>query len=182
MLIAKLCPPTPGRKNNAFTFWMVLGTSLAVCSVSLPAVETNFTSQIQQLLQDNAAMRAQMQKQQQVIETLTHEVAQIHQSEAQRDRELGHLKNEIKEPEAAPAAATGFSLGKVRISGEGGVGFFNSGSEGTFPNAEFRVDEVKLFVDAPVWGEVYAFAELNLASHEASDLYVNVGELYLDFE
>src|SRR5882724_12019336 len=109
MLIAKLCPPTPGRKNKAFTFWMVLGTSLAVCSVSLPAVETNFTSQIQQLLQDNAAMRAQ---------TLTHEVAQIHQSEAQRDRELGHLKNDIKEPEAAPAAATGFSLGKVRISGE----------------------------------------------------------------
>ena len=181
MLIARL-PRVEQQPTNALTFWIFLGMLLTASGLTLPAAETNFTGQIQQLLQDNAAMRAQMQKQQELIETLTREVAQIHKSDAQRDGELGRLKNDLKEPEPASAVANGFSLGKVRISGEGGAGFFYSGSEGMFPNSEFRVDEAKLFVDAPVWGDVYAFAELNLAAHEASDLRLNVGELYLDFE
>src|SRR3954468_9731257 len=140
MLIAELCSSVLWRRNNAFTFWIVLGVCLSVGSASLRAGETNFSADIQRLLQDNAAMRAQMQKQQEVIETLTHEVAKIHKSESERDGELGRLKNDLKEPEAASAAGTGFGLGKVRISGEGGAGFFNSGSQGMFPNAEFRVD------------------------------------------
>ena len=181
MLIARL-PRVQHQITNALTFWICLGMLLATSGLTLPAAETNLAGQLQQLLQDNAAMRAQMQKQQELIEALSREMAQIHKSDAQRDGELGRLKNDLKDTEPAPAAANGFSLGKVRISGEGGAGFFNSGSEGMFPNSEFRVDEAKLFVDAPVWGDVYAFAELNLASHEASDLYLNVGELYLDFE
>src|SRR2546422_109393 len=75
-----------------------------------------------------------------------------------------------------------FSFGQINISGEGGAAFFNSGSHGQFPNAEFRVDEAKLFVEAPIWKEVYFFSELNLATRESSDLEVLLGELYLDFE
>ena len=88
-------------------------------------------------------------------------------------------------PSAEPASetrSTSFSLGKVNISGEGGVGFFQSGREGAFPNSEFRVDEAKLFVEAPIIESVYFFAELNLATREAPDLSLQLGELYLDFE
>ncbi len=156
-------------RAGALTFWICLGMGFAAGHASSRAAETNFAGQLQQLLQDNAAMRAQMQKQQAVIDALSREVASIHPAE-------------IKEPDPTSAAASGFGLGKVRISGEGGAGFFKSGSEGMFPDSSFRVDEAKLFVDAPLWGDVYAFAELRLATHEASDLYLNVGELYLDFE
>ena len=181
MSMAGLWPRVERRRNNLITFWIVLGLFLA-CRTSLRGVETNFSSQIQRLLRENAEMRAQMQKQQGVIEMLSRTVEQIHKVEAERAVEPGQIQNELKEAGAESGASSGFSLGKVRISGEGGAGFFESGSDGSFPNSEFRVDEAKLFVDAPVWGEVYAFAELKLASHEASDLYVNMGELYLDFE
>lgn len=36
--------------------------------------------------------------------------------------------------------------------------------------------------EAPVWGDVYFYSELNLATREAGDLDLRVGELYLDFE
>jgi hypothetical protein len=95
---------------------------------------------------------------------------------------LADLKAEVKD--AAPEAkkSGGFNVGKLNISGEGGVGFFHSQTEGSFPNAEFRVDEAKLFLEAPVWDDVYFFAELNLATRESGDLNLRVGELYLDFE
>ena len=44
------------------------------------------------------------------------------------------------------------------------------------------MDEAKLFVDAQVWGDVYAFAEINLASREEPDVDLHLGELYLDAE
>ncbi|MFO1488758.1 MAG: hypothetical protein U1F65_09795 [Verrucomicrobiota bacterium] len=141
--------------------------------VSLPAAEsspndTSLESRLQQVLKDNAAMRSQMQKQQELIEQLSRQVARISDRDASA------------ETRSEPSAA--FAPGKVRISGEGAAGFFSSGSEGMFPNSEFRVDEAKLFLEAPVWGEVYSFFELNLAAHEAANLSVNLGEAYLDFE
>jgi hypothetical protein len=44
------------------------------------------------------------------------------------------------------------------------------------------VDQAKLFFDAPVWGDVYAFAEVNMASYESDNVNLNLGELYVDFE
>jgi hypothetical protein len=92
---------------------------------------------------------------------------------------LDDLKTDLKES-AKPSST--LSFGKVNISGEGGVGFFNSGHEGIFPHSEFRVDEARLFVEAAVWNDVYFFGELNLLTREAYDLSLQLGELYLDFE
>ena len=177
--------PLPGvqqQKTTTLTIWICLGMLLTGCGVTLRAAETNVAVQVQQLLLDNAAMRGQMQKQQELIDTLTHEVAKIHKAETVRYGEVSKLKEEVKEPDTTPVSANGFSLGKVRISGEGGVGFFESGYQGMFPNAEFRVDEAKLFVEAPVWGDVYAYTELDLATHESSSQNATLGEYYLDFE
>lgn len=70
---------------------------------------------------------------------------------------------------------------KILLSGEGGLAFFDTGQDGQFPNAEFRVDEAKLFVDASPGDDVYFYAELNLTSRESKDEF-EVGELYADFE
>jgi hypothetical protein len=147
---------------------------------SARAVETNYFALVQQLLQDNAAMRSQIQNQERTITALTIEVAAIEKSNSARDDALNQIKD--SKDDAPPPGSSGFNSGRVRISGEGGVGFFESGSDGQFPNAGFRVDEAKLFVDASVWNDVYAFAELNLATRESSDVSLQLGEAYVDFE
>jgi hypothetical protein len=117
-----------------------------------------------------------------LIESLNRKVNNIEEANAQRSRELAHAQNEIKEAPPESRSSGAFGLGKLNISGEGGVAFFHSGSEGAFPNSEFRVDEAKLFVEAPIWENVYFFTELNLMTREANDLSLQLGELYLDFE
>ena len=134
--------------------------------------------QLQELRQANTALQQQLREQKSVIDLLSHQVVELQTARTDRDRQLA----ELKEGNTPPPAAGGFNLGNVHISGEGGVSFFNTGTEGFAPHAEFRVDEAKLFIEAPLWENVYFFTELNLAQREYSDLYVNVGELYVDFE
>jgi hypothetical protein len=138
--------------------------------------------QIELLQQQNALLLEQVRQQQTVIEKLNQRVAHIEQTSDQRSRELDDLKSNVKDAAPASNKSGGFNIGKINFSGEGGVGYFHSQSEGAFPNAEFRLDEAKLFVEAPVWGDVYFFTELNLATRESGDLDLRVGELYLDFE
>lgn len=80
------------------------------------------------------------------------------------------------------ASGAGFSLGKINFGMEGGLAIFRSESRGLYPNAEFRVDEAKLFVEAPIWKDVYFFSELNITTREDPNTYLQAGELYVDFE
>jgi hypothetical protein len=139
--------------------------------------------QLQLLQQQNELMQQQLQKQQQLIDSLTHKVAEIQTVNVRRDQELSDLKTEVKPGgETAPEAGRPLHFGKVDITGEGGLAFFHSESKGTTPNAEFRIDEAKIFLEAPIWKNVYFFTELNLTTREEEDLNLRVGELYLDFE
>lgn len=76
------------------------------------------------------------------------------------------------------------SSGRFHINGEGGLALFDTGTEGEFPNNEFRVDEAKLFVEAEVWEGVYFFGEVNLLTREKEEGENNIhlGELYVEFE
>lgn len=76
----------------------------------------------------------------------------------------------------------GIDFGRVHLSGEGGVGFFNTSNEGRYSNGDFRVDEAKLFLEAPLWEGTYLFGELDLVLRESNDEYFHLGELYVDFE
>jgi len=138
--------------------------------------------QLQELREQNKQLQEQLQRQQTLIESLSRKVSDIQQSDAHRSMELDKLENQIKQGETPLKPSGGFNLGKINISGEGGVAFFKSGSSGIAPNNEFRIDEAKLFVDAQIWGDVYFFTEINLASRESEDLQLNIGELYLDWE
>jgi hypothetical protein len=117
--------------------------------------------------------------------------------EAQNDallRQLAEQKKEIDElkgnsegsgaadNEQRSAPEKGFGFGKMHLSAEGGIGFFSSNGQGQYPNSSFRVDEAKLFLEAPVWEDTYFFSELDLVTREANDEFFHLGELYIDFE
>ncbi len=141
---------------------------------SLRASDTNLEEQVRSLREQNAALQQQVQKQGDQLNDLTQKVKE--------------LRTTGPEPDNSPAAnsaasKTGSSyFNKVSISGEGGVSFFKTGPEGFAPNSEFRVDEARLFIESPIWKEVYFYGEVDLATRESTDLNVELGELYLDFQ
>lgn len=134
------------------------------------------------LREENRILRQQMEKQGALIEALNSKVANLETAETKRAQELAELKSNQSDQSPPGEMSQPFNFGNVHIGGEGGVAFFHSDKRGLFPNSEFRVDEAKLFVEAPVGGDVYFFGELNLATRENDDLGLKLGELYLDFE
>jgi hypothetical protein len=101
---------------------------------------------------------------------------------------IDDLKSRLSPNVSAPDApaldkpSDGLKFGRLHLSGEGGVAYFHTGSEGSNPDGSFRVDEAKLFLEAPVWDSTYIFAELDVVTREANDEFFHLGKLYIDFE
>jgi hypothetical protein len=142
---------------------------LAVLNGTGSARAIDLQEEIKWLREQNELLQKSMKEQQSVINALTKKVDRLEGPGAGED-----IEGSKKE--------TGFGLNKVMISGEGGVGFFKTGSEGMFPKGDFRVDEAKLFVETPIFENVYFYTEINLMQREFSDVNVKLGECYLDFE
>lgn len=135
------------------------------------------------LQQQNEQLQKQLQKQQELIDALTRKVSAIQDVNARQDQESVNSKVEPNAPENMPTVSgQQFHFGKVDLSGEGGLAFFSSQPNGQTPHPEFRIDEARIFLEAPIWNDVYFFSELDLATPEETTLELNVGELYLDFE
>jgi len=147
--------------------FLVLAASIFPAGAQSASLE----EQVRLLQQQNAALQQQLEKQNQSLESLEKKVGDLEAS-----RGVAAPGNE-----ATPEKG-GFNLGKVNLSGEGGIGFFNTGSKGFAPHSEFRVDEARLYLEAPIWKEVYFFGEADLATRENTDLNLHAGEVYLDFE
>jgi hypothetical protein len=147
--------------------------SLLGSAARLPAADTNLEQQVQLLREQNAMLQQQLQKQSQSLDALTQKVQGL---------ETANTGRENAAAENPPPAKNGFNLGKVVLGGEGGVGFSKTGSQGFAPNSEFTVDEARLFLEAPVWKDVYFYSEVDLATPENNNAQVNLGELYVDFE
>jgi uncharacterized coiled-coil protein SlyX len=138
--------------------------------------------QLRQLQEQNRALQEQLHQQQAVIDSLSKKVDEIQHAGAEQNRQLVSLESEMKDADAS-AKPSGFNgSGKLSLGAEGGVGFFTSGSAGQYPNGEFRVDEMRLFLDASVVETVYFYGELNLATRESTDVEFRLGELYIDFD
>jgi hypothetical protein len=118
----------------------------------------------------NQSLRQELAEQKQTIRDLQSRLESPATSSASRD-------GESRMPPPA-----GLNLGRVHLSGEGGVAFFHTSSDGQHPDGSFRVDEAKLFVEAPLWDSTYFFGELDLVIREANDEFFHLGELYIDFE
>lgn len=143
--------------------------ALPVCSAFFLALiaQLSAADTDPELIQQLRELRKQVQQQQETIDRLSRKVAGL---------------QEKREPEPPAPTPEPTRFGKIHLSGEGGVAFFHTGSEGQFPNSEFRVDEAKLFIEAPIWNDVYVFGEINFTTREDNDEELWLGELYLDFE
>jgi FtsZ-binding cell division protein ZapB len=138
--------------------------------------------EIEELREQNRLLQQQLQQQREMIDQLSGKVSGLQKTNEQSQTDLRALKASIENAPAPPEKPKGFSLGNVVISGEGAAGIFDTQNAGKYPNAAFLVDEARLFVDAPVWQDVYFYAEVDLQTREEPDLGVYLGELYLQWE
>ncbi len=143
-------------------------------------------SAIRQLQEENARLQQQMKSQQETIQRLTIQLDDLLKITRGTDERLRLLQEQVKNGDHDSGGETkrkgAFTIGNVALSGEGGVGFFRTGSQGANPYSDFRVDEAKLFVEAPLWESVYFYSELDVVTREANDEFFHLGELYVDFE
>jgi uncharacterized coiled-coil protein SlyX len=172
------------QADNLALALVVFGAGWVVFSGQVVRAQdsTDTRQQLKELQQQNALLQEQLRKQQTLIESLSRQVGEIKEANDRRGRELDNLQSEMKDPSPQTKDSASLKLGKVSLSGEGGVAFFNTGSEGMFPNKEFRLDEARLFIEAPIVDEVYVYTELNLVTREEPDVQLRLGEAYLDFE
>jgi hypothetical protein len=147
------------------------------------AEDSNDTREELRLLQEqNRALQDQLHQQQTLIDSLNQKFNEIQTGHSDYDRQMKDLKAQMDEATSAPQSPGVFSPRQVSLTAEGAMGYLHTGSEGSHPDGDFRVDELKLFLESPIWDNVYFFTEINLASYERTDLELHLGEAYIDFE
>jgi hypothetical protein len=169
---------TSGRLRDAARF-AAQACSLLAAGGILHGADISTEQRLKQLEQQNQSLQKQLQQQQGVIEDLARKLANV--SSPKSDPETG-----------APPPKRDSTFGTLRISGEGGVGVFHTSSDGNYRNTDLRVDEARLFFEAPLWENyVFAFGEMEILTRERQTLPgggnpiddgVHLGELYVDFE
>jgi hypothetical protein len=139
--------------------------------------------QIQALIDQNRLLQQEVSAQQKTIDALQAKISAVDQATAQQSRDLQSLREKVDGAAgAADAKSAAPSEIAVRVSGEAGLAFFDSGSDGPYNNGEFRIDDAKIFVEAPIWQNVYFHSELDLLTREAADQNVHFGELFAEAE
>ncbi len=183
-----LCPEGMAYRDNlppTMCTLVCMGLALFVCPARA-ADPADVSSQLQELKRQNTELMEQLRQQQALINSLSRKVDDIQQratpTPAANPGSEQYILN-TDSTDRMPAVKSPSSVfGKVSISGEGGVGFFSGQSESIYPNPEFAVQEARLFIESPVYEQVYFFGELDLVTPEQTDLQVRLGECYLDFE
>ena len=150
------------------------GATLLSCAASSD-VSTNLENEVQLLREQNRLLQQQLEKQGGDLDALAKKVQALEAAKT-ADENGGAGAGDTR------PAGTGFNFGKVSLGAEGGVGVFDTGPHGFSPQTELRVDEARLFVEAPIWNEVYFASDVDLATRENTTTDVTLGELYLDFE
>ncbi|HTI72801.1 MAG TPA: hypothetical protein VMF06_22700 [Candidatus Limnocylindria bacterium] len=171
-------PPAKAKRRMGSAFlgsW--LPVSLVLGSLAVRGEDSVDTqAALRELRQQNELLQRTLRDQQGQIEQLNRTVSELKQASRNggeaADQNVTHQTD----------AFAGLKLGKVILSGEGGVAMFRTGTRGAFPNSEFRIDEAKLFLDAQITESIFVFTELNLVTREAPDENLHLGELYLDFD
>jgi hypothetical protein len=138
--------------------------------------------EVDELREQNRQQQIQLQHQQELIDQLGRKFSGLQQTNELQASDVRALQAAVQNAPVLPEKGKGFSLGNTVISGEGGAGFFETQRGGQFPNAAFRLDEARLFVDAPIWNDVYFYGEVDLLERESIDDGVYAGEVYLEWE
>lgn len=170
------------------TRWLALGTALLIL-VPRPApaaaadLET-LAAELRALREQNAALKAHVERQQVMIEELARRQAELRvvRTEAPPAVAAGPSPAApvVKTP-AAPVAAVQ-KLGKLHLSGEGAVAYFGGQKNAFFNRDVLRLDEVKLFLEGALGGNAYLFSEIDVFNRDSNSGDLRTGELYLELE
>ncbi len=159
-------PPAPRRWSRRFIF--------AICSLAaalpLLADNPNLTEEVRLLREQNALLQKQVTQQGEQINSLS-----------QQFRELQSAPSNAGGNDR-PVPASRLNLDQLKIGGEGGAGYSLTQPEGFAPNGKFQLDDARLFLEAPVWDDVFFFGEVVLAYPGQQDNGIELGELYVEFE
>ncbi len=158
-------------RQPAMWCWLrriVFNTFFLAIVLPLRADNTNLNDEVRLLREENALLQQQLKSQGAQLDTLIQKVSRL---EAARPIEGGNDR---------PLAEG--RLEKVHIGGEGGVGYSATGPEGNAPNGKFQLNDARLFLEAPVYDDVYFYGEVVLAYPSQYDNSLQLGELYAEFE
>jgi hypothetical protein len=115
------------------------------------------------------------------IESLQERITQLEADNREIRSELDSLDYDISPGEGQGTAAE-LRFGNILLSGYGAVAFFDQGSEGAFPNSEFKLDDSRLIVDAKILEGAYFYTSITLAQREVEDLNLEVFEMFLELD
>ncbi|MEI8290777.1 MAG: hypothetical protein WCH99_15020 [Verrucomicrobiota bacterium] len=141
--------------------------------LTVPAAQADdrqLAEEIRRLREQNTILQQQIKQQGNRLDTTL--AQKVHDLESSRE----------DTPPTKPESRKGFNLGKVNVSAEGGVGYAATGKDGSAPNGKFRVDEARVFMEAPLWEDIYFNGEVVLSTADAAYNDVKPGELYVEFE
>ena len=175
-LTGRIFFPQLGRR-----FLTIFGLLVGVLHVS---AQSDPAPTVEELAAENRRLQAQVDQQQKIIEALETRMNALENRTAPTAPTSPAPVAEAAAPGPAnppmPASSgEGFSL---RLSGEVGLAYFQSGPNGQFSNGEFRVDEARIYLEAPVWHNVFFHSETDLVTREATDTNFHMGDVYADIE
>lgn len=170
------------RKTESRRF-VILRVIFALACGPLRAQDVAPTgAQLRELAEQNRRLQEQVKAQESTIAALAAKLAEVQKTGERHERELQELRDGRAGASVPPATTAYQRDQELRLTGEAGLAFFNTGAAGQFPKSEFRVDDARVFLEAPVMKDVYFYGELNLQTREANDENLHFGELYVDFE
>ena len=138
---------------------------------------------LREIVEQNRLLVEQVKAQQRTIDALAAKVTDLQKTGDRHDEQLRSLRDGRAEADPGRGAAPERDRShEVRVSGEVGVAFLHTGRAGSFPNSEFRLDDAKIAIEAAVVKDVYFYSEVLLSSREADADYIELGEVYADFE
>jgi hypothetical protein len=113
------------NRREAIILWSAAFSILSLCAAPLCAADTNLEQEVLELRSQNAALKEQVQQQGSQLDSLAAKVGALEKGNGPQAGE-----------NSAMSKSSGFNLGNVNLSGEGGVVFQKTGSEGSAPNSE----------------------------------------------
>lgn len=139
------------------------------------------SGRVQALEEQNRRLEELVRNQQKTIEALAAKMAEMQRAAERQERSLRDLASQLPTSDrGAPRESD--RAHEVHVTAETGIALFNTGAKGQFPNAEFRLDDPVVAIEAPVARDLYLFTELKLLTRESINENFQIGELYADFE
>ena len=148
-------------------------------------------AELRALRGQNAALKAQVDRQQAMIEEFARRYSELRGEKSANSMPENRPPAPVvvapapapvaEKPAPAPVAASQ-KLGKLHLSGEGAVAYFGGQRNALFSRDVLRLDEVKLFLEGALGGNAYFFSEVDVFNRDSNSGSLRSGELYLELE